>query len=446
MPACLLSRNPPPSPDKIVRVGLDKIAIRSERLRALRPDRVAELAESIQVNGLLQPIVLRTGRGKSYWLVAGRHRFEAAKLLKWADIRACVFEDMSADAAELTEIDENLIHVDLTPAERALHVARRKELYERLHPKTRQGKAPGAGRGKRRSEESQIETFVSDAARRTGKSRATIARDAKRGKDIDADLLGDVVGTSLDKGDEMDALAKLDRQEQAGLVERARSGEKVSAKHRVKQVARAEREQELAKKITALPAVKAGVIVADPEWRFEPWSRQTGMDRAADNHYPTSLLEVIKSRPVADIAAADAALFLWATVPMLPHALEVMTSWGFEYVSHYVWIKNRLGTGYWNRNRHELLLIGTRGNIPAPAMGDQYPSAIEAPVGEHSAKPDVFLDLIDAYFPNVPKIELNRRGPARPGWSAWGNESINESAPTNPWADLGIPDDLRGQP
>jgi hypothetical protein len=28
----------------------------------------------------------------------------------------------------------------------------------------------------------------------------------------------------------------------------------------------------------------------------------------------------------------------------------------------------------------------------------------------------------DQDFPNLPKIELNRRGPARPGWDAWGNE------------------------
>jgi N6-adenosine-specific RNA methylase IME4 len=39
-----------------------------------------------------------------------------------------------------------------------------------------------------------------------------------------------------------------------------------------------------------------------------------------------------------------------------------------------------------------------------------------------SAKPECFLEMIEQYFPNLPKIELNRRGPARPGWDAWGNE------------------------
>ena len=38
-----------------------------------------------------------------------------------------------------------------------------------------------------------------------------------------------------------------------------------------------------------------GVIYADPPWRFEPYSRDTGMDRAADNHYPTMTLDAIKA-------------------------------------------------------------------------------------------------------------------------------------------------------
>jgi N6-adenosine-specific RNA methylase IME4 len=75
--------------------------------------------------------------------------------------------------------------------------------------------------------------------------------------------------------------------------------------------------------------------------------------------------------------------------------------------------KDRVGTGYWFRNAHELLLVGTRGNIPAPAMGTQFTSCIEAPVGEHSAKPELFLTMMEAYFPTLPKIELNAA--ARPG-------------------------------
>ena len=212
----------------------------------------------------------------------------------------------------------------------------------------------------------------------------------------------------------------------AALTDEAFSGSK--ARQQIKTAARDQRERELADKQQKLPTQKFGVIVADPEWRFEPWSRTTGMDRAADNHYSTSALEVIKARDVASIAADDCILFLWATVPMLPQAIEVMGAWGFDYKSACTWHKDKIGTGYWFRNMSEHLLLGTRGNIPAPAMGTQWKSIVEAPATRHSAKPEIFLQMIESYFPTLPKIELNRRGPARKGWAAWGNEAEPESA------------------
>jgi N6-adenosine-specific RNA methylase IME4 len=191
---------------------------------------------------------------------------------------------------------------------------------------------------------------------------------------------------------------------------------------------RIEREAELGATLQALPNKHFGVVYADPEWRFEVWSRETGLDRAADNHYPTSATNIIASRDVATIAANDCVLFLWATAPMLPQAIEVMKAWGFEYKTHFVWVKDRIGTGYWNRNKHELLLVGTTGDVPAPAMGTQFPSAIEAPVGRHSEKPDFAYEIIESYFPNLPKIELNARQ-RRPGWDTWGLEAPADATP-----------------
>ena len=188
------------------------------------------------------------------------------------------------------------------------------------------------------------------------------------------------------------------------------------------------REHALAVKTLALPDRKYNLIVADPEWRFEPWSRTTGLDRAADNHYPTSCTEVIAARDVRSIAAKDCVLALWATIPMLPHALVVMAAWDFDYVSHYAWGKDKAGTGYWSREKHELLLIGTRGNVPCPAPGTQWDSLIMAPRGAHSEKPECFLEMLEGYFPNLPNIELNRRGAPRPGWDAWGNEAQSAEA------------------
>jgi len=187
---------------------------------------------------------------------------------------------------------------------------------------------------------------------------------------------------------------------------------------------RAEREAELAERTLeaarALGSARYGVIYADPPWRFEPYSRETGMDRAADNHYPTMTIEALRALDVP--AADDCVLFMWATVPMLPEALAVMDAWGFSYRSHCVWLKDRFGTGYWFRNQHELLLVGTRGDVPAPAPGEQYASVIEAELGPHSAKPGHFAEMIEELFPTAPRLEMFARAP-RLGWDVWGNEA-----------------------
>jgi N6-adenosine-specific RNA methylase IME4 len=190
-----------------------------------------------------------------------------------------------------------------------------------------------------------------------------------------------------------------------------------------KKAKRETRERELGLRQQGLPDKKYGVIYADPEWRFEVWSRETGMDRAADNQYPTSILDEIKARPVKEIAAADCVLFLWATRPMLRAAIDLLEHWGFDYKTDFCWAKDKIGTGYWGRDKHEHLLVGTIGSPPAPAMGTQWDSLLEAPREGHSAKPEIFAEMIETYFPTMPKIELNRRGPPRPGWDAWGNEA-----------------------
>jgi N6-adenosine-specific RNA methylase IME4 len=114
-------------------------------------------------------------------------------------------------------------------------------------------------------------------------------------------------------------------------------------------------------------------------------------------------------------------MFMWATVPMLDQALKLLALWGFTYKSHCVWIKDKAGTGYWFRNRHELLLVGTRGTVPAPAPGEQYDSVIELDVGSHSAKPEGFAEMIEDMFPHAVAVEMFARAP-RLGWDVWGNE------------------------
>jgi N6-adenosine-specific RNA methylase IME4 len=199
-------------------------------------------------------------------------------------------------------------------------------------------------------------------------------------------------------------------------------------RHAKARTQRAERETAVAGKIAALPDKKYGVIYADPEWQWKAYSDDTGKrEIAPDLHYTTSSLDEIKARDVPSISAPDCVLFLWATAPMIEAALQVMAAWGFTYKSQVIWKKDKGGTGYWFINWHELLLVGTRGNIPAPAQGSQWASVVEAPRGRHSEKPDRFYELIEEYYPSIQKIELNART-TRAGWDAWGFEAPESEA------------------
>lgn len=164
---------------------------------------------------------------------------------------------------------------------------------------------------------------------------------------------------------------------------------------------------------------KFSLILADP-----PWDDDFGANRrSTENHYPTMSIEDILAMPVSDIAHEQCMLFMWATSPMLELALNVVKAWGFDYRTQIVWVKPSIGTGQYVRQRHELLLVCRRGDHPAPNATLLPDSVIEAPRGEHSAKPEIFHEVIERMYPEATRIELFRRGAPRTGWSAWGAEA-----------------------
>jgi N6-adenosine-specific RNA methylase IME4/ParB-like chromosome segregation protein Spo0J len=424
---------------------LDKIEIPNSR-RALDPAAVQKLANSIEEIGLRHPITVRQ-RGERYILVAGHHRIGAFRKLGRDHIPA-VISPFSKLEADLWEIDENLCRLDLSPAEEAAAVTRRKQIYEELYPTTRHG---GDRRSSPQNADLKTKSFTAATAEATGKSCSTIERAAKRGKELDSATLEKVVGTALDKGDELDALAKLSDHRRVALIDRAAAGEKVSAKAEVKKDRRTERERQLGEKQCDLPHGRFGVIYVDVPRHFNVYSDETGLDRTAENHYPTMSFDQLAAFPIDELAADDCVCIYWSTPASLIDDIEIMTEWGFaslrprdpggklvrdpetlllhdagdgRYCSMQVWDKIKVGLGYWFRDRHEFILVGVRGNPVPPAPGTQDESIFAEARGRHSAKPKHVAEMIERLWPNTPKIELFSRGAARPGWTVWGNEAV----------------------
>ncbi len=133
-------------------VPICKITVNPGR-REARTEAIRELADSISELGLLNPITVDC----EHTLIAGLHRLEAAKLLGWTEIE-CTVSGLEGLQAELAEIDENFVRADLSPIDYGDLLLRRKEIYEVLHPETKNG-------GDRRSENFRTKNFRSDSAK-----------------------------------------------------------------------------------------------------------------------------------------------------------------------------------------------------------------------------------------------------------------------------------------
>ena len=105
--------------DQIQEIPLKQIIPNTYQPRRQFDDvQLNELAQSIQVNGLLQPIIVRLNDDQKYEIIAGERRFRAVELLNWEKIPAIVRDYSNQESAALTLI-ENLQREDLNPIEEA---------------------------------------------------------------------------------------------------------------------------------------------------------------------------------------------------------------------------------------------------------------------------------------------------------------------------------------
>lgn len=211
------------------RLFIDDIFI-GNRHRNADGAKVAEIAKSIAKVGLMNPpavcirdeIVMEDGElcdGVAV-LIYGRHRLAALKM-NGEEYVECVVHDVDDLHAELMEIDENLARSELSPAEEAAHIARRQAIWEEMNTVRNTD-----GIQKKRGQPKKFATELSEI---TGNSRTQIYQKISRAEKLGPDI-NRIVGTSLDKGVEMDALIGLPDEERENLISRAERGEMVSAR------------------------------------------------------------------------------------------------------------------------------------------------------------------------------------------------------------------------
>ncbi len=380
-----------------------------------------DLVEFIQRNDLRLPIIKHPdGR-----ILDGRNRYRAC-LKAGREPRFETWDGVGLAADYVYDLNWNRRHLDDGAK---LMAAARYAIEREAEAKARQlSKLNNVGSSLPIGDNEDFGRSVEKASDKFGFPERTISRAIKVEKDGAEELKRAVARDEVSVSAAAD-VATLPHGEQQEIVAR---GEKeiLAAAKEIRGRKAAERHTERVANLIRLSEGNAPlasnrkypVIYADPPWKFHVYDAESGMDGAAENHYPTMEIDEICRLPVPDMTTPDAVLFMWTTNPHLVKAIDVINAWGFEYVTNVAWVKHRAGLGYWVRNQHEIILIARRGNMLTPLPANRPPSIIEAPRREHSRKPDEAYELIERMYPDLPKIELFARQ-AREGWAAWGNQA-----------------------
>lgn len=164
------------------------------------------------------------------------------------------------------------------------------------------------------------------------------------------------------------------------------------------------------------------VLCADPAWSFG--DKLPGKSRGAERNYRVMTVDEVCAFPLPPLAD-DALLFLWRVSSQVEEAYRVVRAWGFVPKTEIVWRKqtskgNRhFGMGRIVRAEHETCVVAKRGR-PA-ILSKSVRSVFDAPVGEHSEKPESFYTDVVEQLSAGPYAELFARR-RRPGWDCYGLE------------------------
>ena len=189
--------------------------------RPLNQTAIRSIAESFQSTGQISPIVVKKEHPMigmpedSYMLISGNHRLSAAESLGWAMIKASVVDkETHPIRLELIEVDENLCRAELTPAEKATAVKKRKILWDSLREQQENSgtesstiRGPGMPQG-----------FATSTAAAIGMSKQKV-NDYLRIADQLGELLDEIKGTEFDNKAKLLDLARLSHDARMAMLQ-----------------------------------------------------------------------------------------------------------------------------------------------------------------------------------------------------------------------------------
>lgn len=117
-----------------ISLGIDELPIDYLEVNPNQPRKtfdqtaLAELAESIKIHGVIQPIVVNKINDKKYMIIAGERRYRASKLIGLKSV-PCVVKQYSERQVKEVSLIENLQREDLNPIEAARAIRQLMEEY-----------------------------------------------------------------------------------------------------------------------------------------------------------------------------------------------------------------------------------------------------------------------------------------------------------------------------
>ena len=360
---------------------------------SLNLEELSSLEASLKHEGCRDPLVVWNNT-----IIDGHHRYAI-----------CTKHGISFDVVEKSELETELdvklwmINNQFSrrnlPTETRLALAYRFKEFEAEKAKERQG-----------TRNDLVDSDI-NIAQPVGRSKTFECKKRGRG------TLGEIAkkaGVSHTTAEQYDTIQRKGSEEQKAEVAEGKS----SIKKVYTQIQKAERLEK--NKAAEWPKGKYRVIYADPPWHYGD-ERSGGNHGGAVDHYNTMSINELKNMPLSSLTEDNAVLFLWATAPLLPEALELINAWGFKYKTNFIWDKVKHNMGHYNSVRHELLLIATNGSCtPDNVQLFDSVQSIER-TDRHSEKPEEFRKIIDTLYTYGNKLEMFARKQVE-GWEVFGNE------------------------